>query len=276
MLKIDLHTHTYYCDGKDSPEDMVLSAIDKGLETYGFSGHSYASYDLDCCQKPDGTAAYWNDIRSLKEKYKGRIGLLCGIEQDIFAPAPVYPYDYIIGSVHYLKTPQGYFSVDYTEDMTRQLIDNCFGGDFYAMAESYFETVSRVFELTGCDIVGHFDLVSKFNEDGSMFDPDHPRYVNAWQKAADRLIKDMKAAGRIPVFEVNVGAISRGYRSWPYPSLDMMRYMIAGGGELILSSDAHKKENIAYRFGEWEERLTSLGIAVSGGPQLQFLSKQTD
>ncbi len=265
MIRTDLHSHTYYCDGKDSPEDMVLAAIEKGLETYGFSGHSYASYDLDCCQKPDGTKAYYEDILELKVRYSGRIKLLCGIEQDIFAPAPVYDYDYIIGSVHYLRTPKGYFSVDYTKDLLVQLINDCFEGDFYSMAECYFDTVSKAFELTGCDIVGHFDLVSKFNEDGSMFDEKDPRYVNAWKAAADRLINGMKNAGKLPVFEVNVGAISRGYRSWPYPSLDMMRYIQGMGGSLILSSDAHRKENIAFQFDHWEERLAAEGIRLLAG-----------
>ncbi|MBO5371040.1 MAG: PHP domain-containing protein, partial [Clostridia bacterium] len=41
MILEDLHTHTTYCDGKDSPEDMVKTAIEKGLRVIGFSGHIY-------------------------------------------------------------------------------------------------------------------------------------------------------------------------------------------------------------------------------------------
>ena len=40
MRKVNLHTHTLFCDGRDTPEDMVLSAIEKGFSVLGFSGHS--------------------------------------------------------------------------------------------------------------------------------------------------------------------------------------------------------------------------------------------
>ena len=39
--KCDLHMHTTYCDGKSSAEQMVLSAIEKGLDTVGVATHSF-------------------------------------------------------------------------------------------------------------------------------------------------------------------------------------------------------------------------------------------
>ena len=38
---IDLHVHTCYCDGHDSPEQMVLSAIDRGVTTLGIVAHYF-------------------------------------------------------------------------------------------------------------------------------------------------------------------------------------------------------------------------------------------
>ena len=101
-------------------------------------------------------------------------------------------------------------------------------------------------ELTKCDIIGHFDLVSKFIEVDPAFDVKHPRYVKAWQQAADELLKTGKP------FEMNTGAMSRGYRTEPYPAKDIRDYIRAHGGKLIMSSDAHAKENITYGFKEWE------------------------
>lgn len=246
MIKTDLHTHTYYCDGKDSPEDMVLSAISKGFENIGFSGHSYAPYDPDCCMSPEGSLEYRKVIESLKAKYKGRINIYCGIEQDIYAPFPEKPYDYSIGSVHYLRRGEEYLTVDYTPGILKDACERYFGGDIYSMAECYFETVSGVAEATGCSIIGHFDLISKFNENREFFDPDNTRYVSAWKAAADRLL-----GFGIP-FEINTGAISRGWRSQPYPSMDMIRYIAERGGRFVLSSDAHSKENIGFQFEKME------------------------
>ena len=61
------------------------------------------------------------------------------------------------------------------------------------------------------DIVGHFDLLTKFNERRCFFDEESPAY----RRAALRAMEALVAAGKI--FEVNTGAISRGYRSTPYP-----------------------------------------------------------
>ena len=249
MVLTDLHVHTTYCDGKNTPEEMVLSAIDKGLKTIGFSGHSYAPYDTDCCMSYEGEFEYHREILALREKYSDRINILCGVEQDIFAPKPQLKFDYMIGSVHYLFVKGEYLAVDYTPQIIKAACAGYFGGDIYALCECYFETVSKVAELTDCDIIGHFDLVSKFNENGELFDTADPRYISAWKSAADRLL----CCG-IP-FEINTGAISRGWRSHPYPSRDILEYLKSRGAKLLLSSDAHSRENIAFQFDIWEKYL---------------------
>ena len=49
VWKADLHTHTSFCDGKNSPEEMVRSAVEKGFDVLGFSGHSYTPFDETYC-----------------------------------------------------------------------------------------------------------------------------------------------------------------------------------------------------------------------------------
>ena len=78
-----------------------------------------------------------------------------------------------------------------------------YGGDFYAFAEDYYRLVGEVPERTGCQIVGHFDLITKFNEGDKLFDTGHPRYMRAALEALDRL------AGRDVIFEITTGAMSR-------------------------------------------------------------------
>lgn len=65
----NLHTHTSYCDGADSPEEIVLTAIDKGFTSIGFSGHSYVDYSPFFQKKGDHTEEYKKNIAELKEKY---------------------------------------------------------------------------------------------------------------------------------------------------------------------------------------------------------------
>ena len=254
MILSDFHTHTKYCDGKNTVEEMVKAAVEKGMTALGFSGHSYAPYDLDCCMTPEGTVQYRRDVEKYRELCDGIIKIYCGIEQDIYAPAPEQPYDYVIGSVHYVQNGMEMLPVDYKPEILRRLVDERFGGDIYSLCEAYFDAVSQVVERTGCDIIGHFDLISKFNEGDKLFDSSDPRYVKAWQAAADKLLK----TGAL--FEINTGAMSRGYRTSPYPSADMMSYIAERGGRFVLSSDAHSCAGLIYSFAEQEERLAQLGI----------------
>ena len=238
----DLHAHTTYCDGKNTPEEMITAAIDKGLTTFGLSGHGYAAFDTSYCMSEEDCRRYVAEVNYLKAKYYDRIHVLCGVEQDYYSDAPTDAYDYVIGSVHYLRCGEEYIPVDESADILRNACERYFGGDIYALCEAYYANVADVVNRTACDIIGHFDLITKFNERTPLFDESHPRYVAAWQKAADELLK----AG--VTFEVNTGAISRGYRTSPYPSADIIAYLKERGGELILSSDAHSTDAIAYGF----------------------------
>ena len=239
----DLHMHTVWSDGTNTAEEMVQEAIRKGLETVGISDHSSGD---PCGMTLEQSADYRAEIARLKEKYAGQIRVLCGLERDYFTD-DFADYDYTIGSVHWLAMPDGHHvPVDYMAEKLREGADKYFGGDFYALAEAYYAMMAKVVEVTKCDIIGHFDLITKFIEQDPAFDTNHPRYIKAWQKAADELLKTGKP------FEVNTGAISRGYRTTPYPAKEIRDYIREHGGKLIMSSDAHAKENIAFRFDEWE------------------------
>lgn len=238
----DLHMHTVFSDGENTPEEMILEAIRLGLDTVGISDHSH----LDPCgMTTEATAAYHAELDRLKAKYAGQIRVLCGLERD-FISDDFSEYDYVIGSVHLLTMPDGHHvSVDWTAEKQREGVEKYFGGDWYAFAEAYYATEARVAEVTKCDIIGHFDLITKFIEQSPAFDVKHPRYVKAWQDAADALLKTGKP------FEINTGAMSRGYRTEPYPAREIRDYIRSRGGKLILSSDSHRKDTIAYRFQDY-------------------------
>ena len=99
----DLHMHTVYSDGKNTPEEMILEAIARGLDCVGISDHSHAVSD-ECGMTPEGTLAYRAEMARLKEKYAGRIRVLCGLERDIWSDDTL-DYDYVIGSVHTIRMP---------------------------------------------------------------------------------------------------------------------------------------------------------------------------
>ena len=242
---IDLHTHTDFSDGKNTAEEMVLSAISLGLDTIGISDHSHDT-GCDVGVPLDRREEYRSEIMRLRVKYADRIRILCGIERDYYFDDDL-EYDYCIGSVHSIRTADGdYVFMDWTPERLVEGVEKHFGGNWTAMAEAYYALEADVVRKTGCDIIGHFDLLTKFNEQGHFFDETDPGYVRAWKKAADELLKTGK------LFEINMGAISRGYRTAPYPSPKIRDYIRARGGKFILSSDSHQKETVAFRFEKWK------------------------
>ena len=288
MQRFDIHMHTVYCDGNDTAEAMILSAIDKGLETAGISGHSYTPHDTSYCMSREGTEQYIREIRGLSEKYSGSIRVLTGIERDMFADIDNGQFDYVIGSLHYLYHSGEFTDVDDDPYKLRDFADRHFGGDMMCLAGLYYDILGDVVSRTDCDVIGHFDLITKFNErfvtdaDGAvidtrseeapegakpLFDTSDPVYAAAWKKAADRIFEDtakqradhpnrletlgLLRAGNKPVFEINTGAISRGYRTTPYPAPDQIGYIRSKGGILIMDSDSHSAENICAGFARF-------------------------
>ena len=238
----DLHMHTLYCDGRDTPRAMVESAIEKGLTTVGVLAHSFVPFDKECRIELDDIPKMKAELLSLRDEYREKINVLFGIEADYYGLHSPDDYDYIIGSVHYLRFGDEYLAIDLSKDLLTDIANEHFGGDFLALCEEYYRLVGDLKEKTGCDIIGHLDLITKFNKDGALFDTRDERYIKAWQRAVDKLLSQGV------IFEINTGAMSRGYTDFPYPEGEIIEYIKARGGRFVLSSDAHKSENIAYRF----------------------------
>lgn len=250
----NLHTHTTFCDGKNTPEEMVQAAVSLGMDSLGFSGHAPCSVPEDHSgMKPDSVPAYRAEILRLREKYAGQLEIFLGLEQDHVLFPNRECWDYVIGSVHYVEKDGRQLPVDDCPEVFSQNIVRFYGGDHYAFAEDYYRLVGEVPEKTGCQIVGHFDLITKFNEGDKLFDTAHPRYVGAALDALDRL------ARKDVIFEINTGAMSRGYRTIPYPAPALLRAMRERNIPICINSDAHSAETLLHAFDQAVELARSCG-----------------
>ncbi len=201
----NFHTHTNFCDGKNTAEEMIISAIKKGFTDLGFSGHSYESYDESWCMSKENTIKYIEEIHFLKEKYREKINIYCGIELDSFSEIDTSPFDYVIASVHTMKKNGIYYTVDGSEEEFIKGVNEGWMGDYLTYAKDYFEAVSN----QKGDILGHIDLLTKFNENDRLFCTKDERYLAYAENAIKKIIK------KGMIFEINTGAISRGYKTIP-------------------------------------------------------------
>ena len=245
--RADYHMHTTWSDAENSAREMIETAIACGLTRIGFTDHSFTDFDPGYCMAPEDYAPYQAEIRALAAEYADRIQVLCGLEQDYLSPWPGRSFDYLVGSVHFVRVPgtnkgtlvtldnpDGEFvAVDAYSEVLRPSIDRFYDGDPYAFAEAFFAMEADVVRATGCSIIGHFDLLKCLNARLHLFDEGHPRYVAAWQQAADALL-----ACDVP-FEINVNGVAKGRTAECYPSPAIVAYLRERGARFVFSGDAH-------------------------------------
>lgn len=253
----NLHTHTTFSDGKSAPEEMVLGALRAGCASLGFSDHSPMPTAADpdgWSMKPEAVPAYRSELLRLREAYAGRLDILLGLEQDIDSPPPQGSWDCLIGSVHGVWAGGRYLPVDESGDAFDRAVREQFGGDCLAFVQAYYRREAEAARQTGCSIIGHFDLITKYNEGNCRFDESAPRYRAAALEALASLME------RDVIFEINTGAISRGCRTAPYPAPFLLRAIREKGGRICITSDTHHADTITCAFTDAAALAESCGF----------------
>ncbi len=253
MYKQNLHTHTTYCDGKDTPREMIEKAIELGFDSIGFSGHSSMVHGLGWCMTTEGQEKYLGEIDNLKSEYAERIKIFKGIEYDIYSGLKMPEVDYSIGSVHALMLDGEYVECDTTAENVKRIIDERFGGDGMEYAKKYYEAIAEIPKFGSFDIIGHIDILTKHCESVKFFEESMEYHSMA--------IEAMEALqGKISLFEVNTGAIARGYRTTPYPSIPILKELKRLGFGAVITSDCHDANRLECCFDMARERLLQCGF----------------
>ncbi|MBR5448760.1 MAG: histidinol-phosphatase HisJ family protein, partial [Clostridia bacterium] len=211
--------------------EMIETAVSLGFSAYGFSGHSVSPFVGFGAMSTENEQKYIAEVRTLQEEYRGWIDIRRGIEQELLSDHPTTQYEYVIGSVHAINTPCGIRPIDLHLSNITDLLSGCYGGDFEALAEEYFRHVARIPAKMNASVIGHIDLLSKFR--GIIPLAFGKRYYDAAFATVDTLIPY-----GIP-FEINVGAITRGYRTTPYPDPKILTYIKERGGSIMINGDTH-------------------------------------
>ncbi len=249
----NLHTHTTFCDGKSTVDEIVQAAIEKGFDSIGFSGHGFTRFDATYCMKD--TEGYIAAVKAAKTRFQGKIEVYLGVEEDAFYPLPNrHEFDYVIGSSHYFNVNGKYYPVDSSPACFAAGLE-AYHGDYLLMAESYYRAFCQYLLKHTPTIIGHFDLVTKFDElENSLQLLKDPAY----QAIARRYLTEALRADCL--FEVNTGAISRGYRTTPYPSEDLLHLLLKNGGKLTVTADSHQADTLDCAFAETKQMLKDIGF----------------
>lgn len=267
MTRSNPHTHTQFCDGKSSAEDMVIAALEKGFVSLGFSSHAIQGMHIEWSLNEEREALYIAEVRRLQETYQGQLKIWLGLERDRISPADRSKFAYVIGASHYAGPEgDGRFPVHGQPEVVAHAVESIYQGDALAMVEEYYAGFAQYIEGFKPDIIAHFDLPLKYNHIHRLIDTLNPRYIKAATVAMDLAIKGCT------LMEVNVGGMVRAGMAEPYPSLPLLRYWRSIGGQVILSSDCHYAPQLSACFDEGIRHIRNAGYksALRLGTALQL------
>lgn len=239
------HTHTDFCDGKSSAADTVVSALELGFVSLGFSGHSPLPYESGYAMTPEGMADYIKQVRQLRQRYKDKLDILCGIEwdNDTGEDFRFSDFDFCLGAVHQLHGDEIY-PIDLSAEVLSDCVRDVFAGSWLNMAKKYYELVYYTACVPEVDIVAHFDLITKFNTVSRLFDEDDPKYQGVALECLDGIIDRRPEL----VFEVNTGAMNRAKKSGAYPAPFLLKRLNERGARVTVTSDCHSADSLTFGF----------------------------
>lgn len=257
----NLHTHTNYCDGKNSIEENIKYAIEKEFISLGFSGHSNFFKD-DCSMTKEGTIKYLNDIKKYKEIYKDKIQIYSGIEADYYSNLNEYTdkemeLDYRIGSVHFIDDDKNgnekdYFCIDMSKDNFNETIKHF--GNIKIVIEKYFDNIIRMTNIQKPDIIGHFDLIRKYNLNKEYFTEEEYWYI----EKVEETLKHIKENNCI--VEVNIKLMNANNLDAHYPNKNTIKKILEMDIPLTLNTDAHLTNNLDNFYFEAAQELKKVGV----------------
>lgn len=237
LLVTDYHMHTPLCGhATGDPGEYAAQAIKIGLEEIGFSDHApLVSHEapgitMNIKQLPD----YYRMIEEVQSKFKNELRIKMAIEAD-FIPGfedqtksilAGYAYDYVIGSVHYIKD----WGFDNPEQ--RQQWDE---KDVNAVYRDYYALLRLSAQSGMFDIMGHVDLVKKFGQLPT-------------ENLSDEVEKTAKIFKECGVaVEINTSGLRKPVKEM-YPSLSNLKIYCQAGVPLTFGSDAHNPQDVGCDF----------------------------
>ncbi|WP_209124276.1 histidinol-phosphatase [Alkalihalobacillus sp. BA299] len=249
----DLHTHHERCGhAEGSIEDYIQAAIKNGLDVIGIADHApYFHMEKDQ-PSPGITMAksdfphYVNEVVSLKEKYRDKIQVLLGIECDFF-PGQMqnyekelkkYPFDYLIGSVHFVENIS-IFKKGRWEGLTAEQQKKT--------KEEYYRLIELSARSGLFQILGHIDAMKGF----------FPAFSTIESDVIEKTLPII--ANHELAIEINTSGKTKDCGGW-YPSDDILERALHYNVSVTFGSDAHIPERVGDEFDLVKQKLKEIGF----------------
>jgi len=234
--------HTYLSDGRDTHEQMVASAVFKGIGEIGISDH-ISLKPVEWALPIDKIDHMVKRVQAVQAANNKGVTIKFGVEMDYFPDKEKeiqetishLPADYVIGSVHFID--------DWNFDTDIAPYDSLDIDNFY---KQYFRLVQQSAKSGLFDIIGHCDLAKKF-----AYYPAFDLYSLYDQTA--KVFKDSDV-----VVEINTSGRIKPCNDF-YPSANFLERLAFYKVPLTLGSDAHVEQNVGQFFDDAIAEIKALG-----------------
>ncbi len=247
----DCHMHTgFSLDSDSDPEDMIKSAVSRGLDAVCITDHEDKDYINEGNPWTFDVDQYFSELRKLQERYCGQIDIRIGAEIGLQPHLGGYyrdyvrqnPFDFVIGSVHLIRSKDPY----YKEFFERR-------SDTDAYEETFAETYEDIRSVEDFDVLGHMDYVVRYGANKEK-EYSYAKFSDQIDQILRYLIEHGKG------IELNTAGLKYGL-PFAHPHPDVLRRYRELGGEIItVGADAHKPEHVAYGFFQAPEILKNCGF----------------
>lgn len=247
-LPADLHMHTPLCrHAVGEPVEYARQALEAGLTEIGFSDHSPMARDgFDDWRMLDRQLdEYVAKVRLAQKEFPQltiklalEVDYLPGQEDWIRKLAARHPWDYFIGSVHYVSESWDIDNPAKLSEWKKR--------DAFEVWSAYFNWLTLAAESKLFDIIGHADLPKKFG-------------IRPQQDCTALYAKFLEAAARADVaIELNTAGLRKDCKEI-YPCRDLLQIAFQKGVPITFGSDAHAPQEVGLNFAEAMELARSVG-----------------
>jgi histidinol-phosphatase (PHP family) len=234
----------------ENVDRYLAAAEEQGISELGVSEHIYRfkealelwghPYWLD--QAKDDLGAYCDFVATTPLRLGVEADFIPGAEDRIAELLDSYPFDYVVGSVHYLGERGA------VDDQRYDVWESFPDAD--SLWHTYFEWQAQLVRSGLFDIVSHPDLVKIWGDARPAPERDHRFHYEPLAQAlseSDVAVEISTAGLRKPVGEI-------------YPSRALAEMCIEAGAEFALSSDAHAPDQVGFGYEQALDFLSELGV----------------
>lgn len=247
-MRTSYHNHTRWSDGAPTLAAQIQAARAAGLDELGISDHYVlhpSGEEVEWTLPLDLLGDYVLELRAAAAEVKDLV-LRIGVEADYFPEtvkelrerlAP-YPWDYVIGSVHYVDG----FPIDessvHWDALTPEQRDETW--------RLYWVRIRQLAESGVYDFVGHLDLPKKFGHRPTVDLTTEEQAALDAIAAAGMAIEINTAGWSLPAAEA-------------YPSLPLLKEARRREIPLLINADAHFPEFLTRDFDRARELAREAG-----------------